>query len=125
VAKHRFVLGHTTHPSITNPPLVAVPMNPSYAEEDTLDKTIDRIIETSFAHGYPGWIMLNLYPERATSSGDLSPFDPALSAANCAAIERVIAAYGVSEVLGAWGNPNATIKLAKADVLAALTWLGV
>lgn len=124
-ATHRFGLGRTTHASLTDPPLVAIGMNPSYADEHASDKTVNRIIEASVDHGYPGWIMLNLYPERATSPRDLSPFDPALSAANCAAIERVVAAYGVSEVLGAWGNPNSTIRLAKADVRAALTRLGV
>ncbi|MBB5642757.1 DUF1643 domain-containing protein [Cryobacterium roopkundense] len=122
---YRFLLGCTTHASLTDPPLVAIGMNPSRADEHASDKTVNRIIEASVDHGFPGWIMLNLYPERETSPGDLSDFDPALSAANCAAIERVIVAYRVSEVLGAWGNPNSTIRLAKADVLATLTRLGV
>jgi len=122
---HRFALGRTTHASLTDPPLVVVAMNPSYATEDTSDKTVNRIIEASVEHGYPGWIMLNLYPKRAPSPSDLKPFDPALSAANCAAIERVIAAFGISEVLGAWGNPNRVIRHGKADALAALTRLGV
>lgn len=122
---HRFGLGCTTHASPNDPPLVAIGMNPSHANEHDSDKTVKRIIEASVDHGYPGWIMLNLYPERETSPADLSGFDPALSAANCAAIERVIVAYGISEVLGAWGNPNSTIRLAKADVHATLTRLGV
>lgn len=125
VATHRFALGRTAHHSPTESPLVVIGMNPSYANEHTSDKTVNRIIEASVEHGHPGWIMLNLYPERATSPRDLSPFDPALSAANCAAIERVITAHGVREVLGAWGNLNSTLRLAKADVLATLARLGV
>jgi Uncharacterized protein conserved in bacteria len=125
VATHRFALGRTTQASRANPPLAVIGMNPSHANEHSSDKTVNRIIEASVDLGYKGWIMLNLYPERATSRRDLSAFDPALSRANCAAIEQVLTACGVSEVLGAWGNPNSTIRRAKDDVRSTLTRLGV
>jgi hypothetical protein len=101
-------------------------MNPSYADDQIADKTVNRIIRASVDHGYSGWIMLNLYPERATKPKELSPYDVKLSAANCAAIAEILTVHGVTEVLGAWGGlAHATIRRAKKDVLAQLSMLGV
>ena len=101
-------------------------MNPSYADEQVADKTVNRIIRASVEHGYSGWIMLNLYPERATKPKDLQPYDANLSAANCAAIAEILVEHGVTEILGAWGGlAHATIRRAKKDVLAQLVTLGV
>lgn len=101
-------------------------MNPSHAREDQSDKTINRLIQASEELGYAGWIMLNLYPERSPKPSALAPFDLALSAANRDAIARVLARYGATEVLGAWGNlTNSTLRQAKLDLLPMLAGLGV
>ena len=122
---HRFALGSIPS-SPTGPPLVTIGMNPSYADERVADRTVDRIIRASIEHGHSGWVMLNLYPERATKPKDLGSYDRALSAANCAAIGAVLAQHGVTEVLGAWGGiAHPTIRSAKADVLAALGSHGI
>ena len=125
VANHRFALGRATQGARTHAPLVAIGMNPSYADEHRSDKTINRIIEASVDHGYSGWVMLNLYPEQQTLPENLAEFDHNLSIANCAAIERLLVKYRVTEVLGAWGNPSSTIRKAKVDVRAVLAKLGV
>lgn len=126
VREHRFALGRATPAALARPPLIAICMNPSYADENTSDKTVNRIIRASVDLSCAGWIMLNLYPERVTRPIDLSTFDSALSAANCAVIERVVSEYGAKEVLGAWGDhPNSTIHRAKVDVRATLLRLGV
>jgi hypothetical protein len=101
-------------------------MNPSHAAETQADKTVNRLIEASVRHGYAGWVMLNLYPERSLKPSALSDFDAALSAMNCSAIEQVLLLHGATEVLGAWGNmPHRTLKRAKADVQALLDRMGV
>lgn len=101
-------------------------MNPSHAREDRSDRTINRLIVASEENGYAGWIMLNLYPERSPSPSALGPFDPALSAANSAAIARVIARFEATEVLGAWGNlTNATLRQARLAILPHLSRMGV
>jgi len=126
VQSHRFALGRTSMSSAGAPPLIAIGMNPSHARETQADKTVNRIIEASVHHGYAGWIMLNLYPERSPKPSRLSPFDASLSAMNCAAIEDVLLRRGTTEVLGASGNmPHRTLKRAKLDVQALLDRMGV
>lgn len=123
---HRFVLGNTSRASPDAPPLIAICMNPSYADHGQADKTVNRLIRASIEHGYAGWVMLNLYPERSTDPASLSAFDPALSTANCAVIEPIFKQYRATEALGAWGGlKHKTLRLAKRDVLITLDRLGV
>ena len=122
----RFVLGNVARASREAPPLVAIGMNPSHAALSRADRTVNRLIEAGVRHGYAGWVMLNLYPERSPKPIALSAYDRELSALNCAAIEQVLARFDVREVLGAWGNmPHPTLQRARADVQAVLGRLGV
>lgn len=103
------------------PPLVVLGMNPSYANEHTSDRTVNRAAAASVQLGYSGWAMLNLYPERATRPNCLGAFDSKLSDNNCRAIKRFFVANGVAEIFGAWGNPpNQTIRRAKLSVLSVV-----
>lgn len=96
-------------------------MNPSYANHSESDKTVNTVIAVSSQLGHDGWLMLNLYPERATSPSNLKPFNAALWAQNWAVINDVLNTFGVDEVLGAWGDPPiATMKEAQSRTLAAL-----
>lgn len=52
-------------------PLVCVGVNPSTAEPNKLDPTLQCVKAWSKRLGYDGWIMLNLYPQRATNPSDL------------------------------------------------------
>lgn len=122
----RFALGRTAGSSTASPPLIAICMNPSHARRREADKTVRRLIEASQHHRYAGWVMLNLYPERSPKPSDLTDFDAGLSAENCAAIERVLAKHGATEVLGGWGNaPHPTLRRARLDVLTLLGRLRV
>lgn len=126
VGSHRFALGSAMRARAGAPPLIAIGMNPSHAAETQADRTVNRLIEASVRHGYSGWIMLNLYPERSPKPSQLSAYDAGLSALNCAAIEQVLLRHGASEVLGAWGNmPHRTLKRAKVDVQALLDRMGI
>ena len=123
---HRFALGYVAQVTRTAPPLVALCMNPSHAGETQSDRTINRLIRASDENGYAGWVMLNLYPDRSPDPHALRRFDPHRSGANKLAIAVVLAKFGSTEVLGAWGDPpNDTLRRAKLDVLALLSNLRV
>lgn len=123
---HRFALGNTSRASVGDPPLIAICMNPSYADHSEADKTVNRLIQASRDNAQPGWAMLNLYPERATDASKLLDYDAGLSAANCAAIEQLLGQYEVNEVLVAWGGlKHKTLRRAKIDVLDTLDSLSV
>lgn len=66
---HRFVLGKK---GIN--PLVVICMNPSAAQEISSDKTINRIIKVSRELGMDGWMVFNIYPERATNANRIDDF---------------------------------------------------
>jgi hypothetical protein len=118
---HRFALGRAG-----SSPLVTVGMNPSHASDLVSDATINRVIDASVELGHSGWVMLNLYPQRASSPSALGTFDAALSAANCRAITAILHRFGVREVGAAWGGyRHPTIVAAQADVTATLTASGV
>ena len=64
--KARFVLGEKGEN-----PLICVGVNPSTAEPNKLDPTLRLVKGWANRLGYDGWIMLNLYPQRATNPNDL------------------------------------------------------
>ena len=96
---HRFLLGR-----LGTKPLVAVCMNPSAANEEYSDRTINRIINVSKKLGYDGWVVANVYPERATNASDLDEFNPDLSEENVRLIMEFLLENGIDKVWGAWGN---------------------
>lgn len=98
---HRFALGNVAKVTVGTQPLIVIGMNPSHAQQSQADKTVNRVIEASQRHGYTGWVMLNLYPQRSPKPSQLSQFDPSLSALNCSAIEQLLLRHGATEVLGA------------------------
>ncbi|WP_161494061.1 DUF1643 domain-containing protein [Microcella alkaliphila] len=117
----RFALGRVLTPTTSQNPLVVLAMNPSYADVSESDRTVNTVIAASSQFGHDGWIMLNLYPERATRPRKLAAFDVKLWAQNWAVIDDVLNTFGVDEVLGAWGDPpNATIREAQRRTLSAL-----
>ncbi|MDO5672527.1 MAG: DUF1643 domain-containing protein [Actinomycetaceae bacterium] len=123
---HRFALGRISGCSEGSPPLVVIGMNPSHARETESDRTANHVINVS-TREHSGWLMLNLYPERSPNPKALSPYDAALSAANCEAIERVLEQVRATEVLGAWGNMGCskTVKAALPEVRTLLDRMGV
>jgi hypothetical protein len=64
--KARFVLGE---PGENN--LICFGINPSTAEPGNLDPTLTRVKKIAQLKGYDGWIMLNVYPQRATNPNDM------------------------------------------------------
>lgn len=64
--KARFLLGEHG-----NRILICIGINPSTAEPDNLDNTLKRVKTISTNQDFDGWLMLNLYPQRATDPNNL------------------------------------------------------
>ncbi|GHU86607.1 hypothetical protein FACS1894153_3970 [Bacteroidia bacterium] len=113
---YRFVLGKNG----TNP-LLAICMNPSAAREELSDRTVNIVIKTAEKFGYDGWIVVNLYPERATDSGNMDKFNEELHRKNMEVIANVIDEYHIEKLWGAWGNmPHKNLGRAKKDLMKLL-----
>ena len=52
-------------------PLFCIGVNPSTSEPGKLDNTLRNVKNWAKRLGYNGWVMLNLYPQRATKPKDL------------------------------------------------------
>ncbi|MDR0867026.1 MAG: DUF1643 domain-containing protein [Planctomycetota bacterium] len=106
----RFTLG-----TIGVNPLICFGINPSTAEPNNLDPTVNYVNRLALQNGYDSFVMLNVYPQRATNPNDLhKSFQEDLKSTN----ERHIAALieGKSMTLwAAWGR-----LITKRTYLAAL-----
>lgn len=67
---NRYVLGQIKEGKDSNP-LICFGINPSTATPNKLDNTIKSVQRLSESNGFNGWIMLNIYPQRATDPKDL------------------------------------------------------
>ncbi len=108
-------------------PLVAICMNPSAAQENTSDRTINRIISISRTLNMDGWIVFNTYPERATDAGELDPYNEELCKKNLSVIKKYLQDHKITEVWGAWGDDknNKTLMEGKKQLKTMLKCMGV
>ncbi len=97
---YRFALGRPGNHSC-----LIIGMNPSAAREEYSDRTVNKVIKTVRELGYDGWIMTNLYPERATDAKNMDEFDRRLAEENAEQIVALCNKYNIKEVWGAWGDP--------------------
>lgn len=120
--EYRFALGKRESST-----LVAICMNPSAAKETTSDTTINRIINVSRTLGMAGWMVFNVYPERATYANKMDTFNQDLSDDNMKEIEKYLVDNNISEVWGAWGDDKKIEALVrgKQQLLAMLSRIGV
>ena len=95
----RYILG-----TVGNNPLICFGINPSTAEPNNLDPTVNRVRKMVDTNGYDSFVMVNIYPQRATNPNDLhKTFLPEIKTEN----ERYIAALinGKERTLwAAWGG---------------------
>ncbi len=106
--RYRFALGKSG-----KNPLVVICMNPSAANESSSDMTINRVISVSQKLKMDGWVVFNVYPERATNARDIGRFNSDLSNRNTEIICDFLKKNRISEVWGAWGNDNNIEALVK------------
>ena len=52
-------------------PLVCIGINPSTAQPGALDPTLKSVERLARFNGFEGWIMFNVYPQRATNPNDM------------------------------------------------------
>ena len=100
-AEHRYILG-----TRGQKPLICICENPSTAVPNRLDHTLTRIsnyIENQTT--YDSWIVLNLYPVRATNPTKLpKKMDNRLHQSNLAAIKFVLSQFDQPDIWLAWGG---------------------
>ena len=121
----RFLLGR-----LGERPLVAICMNPSAASGDYSDTTVNAIVKASLKLDFDGWCIANVYPQRGTDPSEIAeqPFDEGLAEENCNVIANFLKEYKITEVWGAWGNPQKKgdpLDLGKQLLLQRLKELGV
>ncbi len=97
--------------------LLWIGLNPSTASEKGHDNTSRNVEKITFANGYDGWLLANLYPARTPKPKDLpATKDAALFNENLQQVEKLLQQEGyVQGVCLAWGN---NIKEANRDYLS-------
>ena len=71
--------------------LFVVGLNPSTADTEKPDPTMQSVMRIAEYNGYDGFVMINLYPKRATSPKDLpQACDPVLHRNNLEYIKKVL-----------------------------------
>lgn len=86
-------------------PLLVIGLNPSTANRERSDPTITRVERVADRHGFDSFVMLNLYPVRATHLMSLdTKCDRAAFRRNLQQIEGAISRSEAPVVWAAWGN---------------------
>lgn len=85
-------------------PIVVIGLNPSTATQAKPDTTLSKVEAVAFRTGHDGFMMLNLYPVRATDHTMLSHrADSKQMKRNFALIECIVAAQRGPTIWAAWG----------------------
>jgi hypothetical protein len=96
--KARYSLGQTG-----KNPLIGIGVNPSTAVPGNLDPTVAGVARFAAEQGYDGWIMLNVYPQRATNPNNMHKrFQKQFHQKNMEAVERLV--HKPLDVWCAWGT---------------------
>lgn len=96
----RFALG-----KMGNRPLIVFGINPSFADKNQSDRTINRVIRLSELHGFDGWIMLNIYPLRNKDPKQLpTECDEKLHEKNIRSISAQLLKNPDANLCAAWGT---------------------
>lgn len=86
-------------------PLLVIGLNPSTATQEKLDPTVTRVQKVAQQCGFDSFVMLNLYPVRATKPQDLPPkADPVAYERNLDEIEKAVAQHATPTIWAAWGE---------------------
>ena len=98
--EYRYVLG-----TRGENPVICMGINPSTAEPDRLDPTLQSVARVSCFNGFDSFLMFNVYAQRATRPDDMDrALDERLHRANMDAFRWVLSHAGVSPaVWAAWG----------------------
>ena len=96
----RFILGE-----VGENPIICFGINPSTANDKEDDPTILKIRKIASENNCDSWVMLNLYPQRATNPNDMhKKADNDLKIKNYKVIRSVFNTYPNALTLASWGN---------------------
>ncbi len=96
----RYTLG-----KLGNSLLIFIGINPSTAKPDDLDRTVARVENFAVANEFDGWLMLNVYPQRATNPRDIhQECDIVLHKEHMAAVRYFLENHINFKVCAAWGT---------------------
>jgi len=97
---HRFLLGQTGSQM-----LACLGLNPSTAEPEQLDRTLESVRRIAKHNKFDGWLMWNISSERSTDPGSLSSTpNYELHARNLAHILKSVSDHSITTVWLAFGN---------------------
>jgi hypothetical protein len=87
-------------------PLICFGVNPSTAKPGDLDPTVASVARYAKAQGYDGWLMFNLYPQRATNPDKMHKhFQKQIHDKNVEAIHKLLKDLPNNlDVWCAWGT---------------------
>lgn len=109
--KYRFILGQPrlftdeTKSDKDLNVLICFGINPSTAEPYNLDNTLKSVVRIARNNGYDGWIMCNIYPQRATDPNDMDvQINEDMHQKNLDAIKTLLIQYPNADVWAAWGT---------------------
>ncbi|WP_312644124.1 DUF1643 domain-containing protein [Hydrogenoanaerobacterium sp.] len=98
--EYRYILG-----TIGNNPLVCIGINPSTAEPDKLDPTLQSVKQIALNNGFDSFIMFNVYAQRATSPNDIDKtINTHLHLENMNAFKYILSLSTLPTVWAAWGT---------------------
>ncbi|TDQ57411.1 hypothetical protein EDC45_1472 [Mesocricetibacter intestinalis] len=98
--KYRFALG-----SLSEKTLFVFGVNPSTADDKKPDNTIKKVMGFAEKNGYKSFMMLNLYPQRATNPNKLSnEIDRMMMNKNLEVILHLLSLKKEADILLAWGG---------------------
>ncbi len=97
--EYRFILG-----TRGKNPLICIGINPSTAIPGALDNTLKSVERIAAFNGFDGFIMFNLYAQRATDPDHMEKeFNRYMHEQNMEAFRYVLAHSGAPSVWAAWG----------------------
>ena len=103
-------------------PLICIGINPSTAEPDHLDPTLQSVERVAGHNGYDSFLMFNVYAQRATRPKDMErERNEALHRANMEAFDYILSLSECPAVWAAWGNiieQRAYLKGCLSDMIA-------
>jgi hypothetical protein len=86
-------------------PLICIGINPSKAKPNDLDNTLESVQRIAIINGFDSWIMLNIYPQRATNPNDMhQKIDTSIHEINLSHIKELLCQYSNPVIWAAWGT---------------------
>jgi len=84
--------------------LLCFGINPSTASPEKLDNTLKSVERLAINNGFDSWIMMNIYPQRATNPDDIhKKIDQEITANNLLHISKIINSQN-TVLWAAWGT---------------------